>query len=1077
MDGFTPFIASPLAIKHAVPHRSRQDETSWMSFQTTKRSSISNEELQQEALRDEQVVVGPKRTTTCKYCSREFTSRNALFRHVRTDPVCCNKALVEATASGSVDEVNRAIFLNSPKRSVLLLVGYHYHCKQSNEIIGNTNTVSTTRSSSEQSANLLRKAFINALWELSGLNKTISTTSSTSLLLLEEEMVTFTQASAVRHRHPALAQELNCDASGDVFMVNYRRDQSDVEDVIRLANEMLLSSTDSEQQHSANNDEERMNVRVLASERISSEMNLHAESACTQRAYHYVLPISWLPDGDAAAEWWVRKVQGEGVIYSEVLDAKTTRFGVTRREHVQGSIGPPSLQKLKRILKSLAIVDESDFAYQQKAVGRFGSLGIKDKRCLHNFADPALEGLASPNNSPVWRSIDRARTAEVTQSSELLDILKALSEAADIGSKIVMKDHVFCVVELRGDSFLKQEARRIIGSVIAIVNGWLPEDFFSIATRPDVFIETPLAPEGFLYLAGARFDFNELAMKRALFRVKREDMQRQLEWTKDIQQKIMTRRAIKEEQVWLAELRDVVCPRIRNDLQRLADEEKQRKANLTLQNDICSSLVANGLAPKPEMFNDTLFLLQDIVGTGKWPSTSSARSRIIRRIENEESGSLVKKSGSFTVVNTDIFDSGDSNNNTPLGNSLFPDLVKSVFELERKICELNKLKRPPSSHCAVNRNAEFTPHVDSGRGAGQSLSMIVGLGDYARGSLFIEGKSHDIRYSPLEFDGWRQRHWTEPFDGERYSLVWFTPEKNTKNSNTSVAGMDDDAMAQDLVSNHATDVLPTYPPLMFRPRSTDVLVIKELLDVKKGSAYQWKDLANDALDFSPGSHAHILDIGAHIGVFVRYALGEGCQKITAYEPESENIRLLKQNTLQLNGNNSSQSSSVVIKEAAVAHGEVARTMELVRGQDKKDGTKNTWRHALSGYSHYKDKTKKDSTIVDVVPFFGSEGALEPGMTFVKLDCEGPEVDILLSAEASDAASWMDVTHLVFEWSFTKEKKIDRFHSASRNLESAGFVVMYEGKGSYWDIEPDMFWPFFTDHLIFATRARKSNPVK
>ena len=31
------------------------------------------------------------------------------------------------------------------------------------------------------------------------------------------------------------------------------------------------------------------------------------------------------------------------------------------------------------------------------------------------------------------------------------------------------------------------------------------------------------------------------------------------------------------------------------------------------------------------------------------------------------------------------------------------------------------------------------------------------------------------RYNPLEFDGWMQRHWTLPFVGERFSLVWFTP--------------------------------------------------------------------------------------------------------------------------------------------------------------------------------------------------------------------------------------------------------------------------------------------------------------
>ena len=32
-----------------------------------------------------------------------------------------------------------------------------------------------------------------------------------------------------------------------------------------------------------------------------------------------------------------------------------------------------------------------------------------------------------------------------------------------------------------------------------------------------------------------------------------------------------------------------------------------------------------------------------------------------------------------------------------------------------------------------------------------------------------------VRYHPLEFNGWTQRHWTKPFEGERFSLVWFTP--------------------------------------------------------------------------------------------------------------------------------------------------------------------------------------------------------------------------------------------------------------------------------------------------------------
>ena len=85
-------------------------------------------------------------------------------------------------------------------------------------------------------------------------------------------------------------------------------------------------------------------------------------------------------------------------------------------------------------------------------------------------------------------------------------------------------------------------------------------------------------------------------------------------------------------------------------------------------------------------------------------------------------------------------------------------------------------RRAGSSTVAINKHATFLPHVDSGAGAGQGVSLIVGLGNYTGGSLMVEGKQYDIAYRPLEFDGWKERHWTNKFEGERYSLVWFTPQ-------------------------------------------------------------------------------------------------------------------------------------------------------------------------------------------------------------------------------------------------------------------------------------------------------------
>merc|ERR1719296_161840 len=153
-----------------------------------------------------------------------------------------------------------------------------------------------------------------------------------------------------------------------------------------------------------------------------------------------------------------------------------------------------------------------------------------------------------------------------------------------------------------------------------------------------------------------------------------------------------------------------------------------------------------------------------MVEQGQWPSTSVSRSSVIGTLADPT------RAGSFTVVDHVNFDL--TKTKLPKANFLFPELTAAVFQLQASIVDDNMT----SSHCAVNCNAQFTPHVDSGRGSGQSLSTIVGLGDFKSGELVVEGEVKDIRYRPLQFDGWKLRHWTRPFSGERFSLVWFTPE-------------------------------------------------------------------------------------------------------------------------------------------------------------------------------------------------------------------------------------------------------------------------------------------------------------
>ena len=199
----------------------------------------------------------------------------------------------------------------------------------------------------------------------------------------------------------------------------------------------------------------------------------------------------------------------------------------------------------------------------------------------------------------------------------------------------------------------------------------------------------------------------------------------------------------------------------------------------------------------PEAYEKVLYYLRQADAGGNWPSTTLKRQLVMIATEegaeenNSKSDSLVmahikaknnkeKRSSAYAFVQGQGGASGSFSvgafpgdaSKQPKSNTLFPELTKAAFELEVALCP----DREPSSTIAINRNAQFRPHVDSGAGAGQSTSLIVGIGTYSGGELMVEGEKEDIRYKALEFNGWTQRHWTMPFLGERYSLVWFTPK-------------------------------------------------------------------------------------------------------------------------------------------------------------------------------------------------------------------------------------------------------------------------------------------------------------
>lgn len=96
---------------------------------------------------------------------------------------------------------------------------------------------------------------------------------------------------------------------------------------------------------------------------------------------------------------------------------------------------------------------------------------------------------------------------------------------------------------------------------------------------------------------------------------------------------------------------------------------------------------------------------------------------------------------------------------------------KKLYELCRRYIQEIKPDFQYTSIC-VNKNVHCLPHVDANN-IGQSL--IVGLGDYTGGDLFIDDTRHNIRYSPVVFNGAKETHWNDQItSGTKYSLVYFS---------------------------------------------------------------------------------------------------------------------------------------------------------------------------------------------------------------------------------------------------------------------------------------------------------------
>lgn len=496
---------------------------------------------------------------------------------------------------------------------------------------------------------------------------------------------------------------------------------------------------------------------------MSVPVELHAEIHASRRRYEYVLP-AWLLDETAEVPW-TGPIRGEDAMI-------------------------PLLQRLRGL-----------------ALRPFGHCnGNHDGRrrrspLWYNFCADAV-----PHSPSVARRLYRFYACETFTAR---------------GSNYV-------VLSISGDAFVSQQVRGMVGLAVAAVRGLIGGTDITGCidpTRQDDLLPVPLAPVSPCSLAEVNYPawqsrLGGICMSPGTEQRSAPPLNGWSDEPARTDAASFRRRVLDNAAVWWEGrqggrfwLHDVLEPgalKLRRELDAVNKRAKQDHpyADSPQGLDSPTSLsVADGLslAEAPTAYAKVLQLLREADASGLWPDSTAARSLVIsgatteggkksstaergagregnddadetEAVEKEKSVDereteppqqpKAQRGGSFTVG---AFPPPCP---PPRGNRLFPELTRAAFELEAVLLP----NRPPSSTIAVNRHAKFKPHVDSGAGAGQSRSLIVGLGDYVGGELVVESEEKDIRYRPLEFNGWTQRHWTRPFKGERYSLVWFTPK-------------------------------------------------------------------------------------------------------------------------------------------------------------------------------------------------------------------------------------------------------------------------------------------------------------
>ena len=107
-------------------------------------------------------------------------------------------------------------------------------------------------------------------------------------------------------------------------------------------------------------------------------------------------------------------------------------------------------------------------------------------------------------------------------------------------------------------------------------------------------------------------------------------------------------------------------------------------------------------------------------------------------------------------------------------NDKLSDLYQSLLELALYIIP-EDLEMKGLCNITLNHNLKCLPHTDKNKGD----SIIIGLGEYTGGRLILHHSDNELEYidihnKPFKFNGRNIKHSTDEFEGDRWSVIYYT---------------------------------------------------------------------------------------------------------------------------------------------------------------------------------------------------------------------------------------------------------------------------------------------------------------